>query len=582
MKIKVQKRHMALLSLILVLGMTNAAMFLEANHAINLINQVAQAADDAGSTDADAPSDVEATGVNTYAELVQAISDQRPSIKLLSSIKATENLVINHDVVLDLGIYNIESDVPNARVIDIHEGTVDIISSATDGGGQIIASGEGGVAVRVYGAASPVAEHSVVTIGRNVTLRANPSSPSSYAMFVSITDDNHNAYGVQINFQGKIVAYNGLYVNGFVQHAEGMPKILVDDGASISANSEGGAAIYGAGYADWNIGAATLSGGTGVVVKSGLVTTTSSSITATGTAQANQPDSDGFNPSGAVFQIEDNPSYAGDMHLVVDGGVYTSTNNGVFVEYGPGRSSGNATITVKGGKFVAGGDQNAFLGVNPDQVKVSGGTFNTEVAPELLAESMQIKQNAAGQWVVSPSTTTPPNPDQPKPDDPNDPGDDKPDDDKKDDTQKPSEPGKKPGSNSPNTGSTGATKMNTTAAMATTIGSGLVIVAAAVIWVYRFVRNVAMKPSTSVSTASKSATRSMNRDINNLEKAAKSDLRRAKNVARTAKSQTTRLKADAKRSASRVDREVKRAGKTVSRDLKRGTQSVKSAAKKRK
>ncbi len=573
MKIQVQKRHMALLSLILVLGMTNAAIFLEAHNAISLINQAAQAADEDTSTEADPPSPAAPTEVSTYEELVQALKDRQPSIKLLSSITATDNLVIDYNVTIDLGIYNIESNVANARVIDIHQGTVNLISSATDGGGQIIASGEGGAAVRVYGAANPIDAFSTVTIGKNVTLRTNTSSSSSYAVFVSITDDNHNAYGVQINFQGKIVAYNGIYVNGFIQHGEGMPKILVDDGANISANSEGGAAIYAAGYADWNIGAATLTGGTGVAIKSGVLTANSSSITATGPAQESQPDGGGFNPIGAVFQIEDHPSYAGDMELTVDGGIYTSNNHGVFVEYGQARSAGVASITVKGGKFNAGGNQNVFVGVNPETVSVSGGTFNTDIAPELLAENMQATQNADGKWVISPVATTPTDPEDPT--DPTDPS--KPDDTDKD-NQKPTTPDKKPG----NTGVTGATKMNTTAALATTIGSGLVIVAAAVIWVYRFVRKAAMSPSTSVHTASKSATRSMNKDINELERAAKSDLRRAQKASRTAKADIARLKADAKRSASRVDREMKRAGKIVSRDLKQSAKNIKTATKKRK
>lgn len=187
------------------------------------------------------------------------------------------------------------------------------------------------------------------------------------------------AEGIVVDFAGTIeTVHMGLTVNGNVKYTEkDYPVINIKDGAKITSST----GIYAAGYAKWNIGAATLNTvGTGIGIKAGQIYIDGAKVTATG---ENNPDpaawGNGINPSGAAIQIETNEKYSD--HIVVDikSGEFTSKQGYSFLEY-----VGETTLvglSISGGTFTSAGNLNAFKTTeNLDLTgKISGGTYSSDV-----------------------------------------------------------------------------------------------------------------------------------------------------------------------------------------------------------
>ncbi len=307
--------------------------------------------------------------VSSLKELQNCLRNPKVTLcRLTKTIETTENIVINRDIVIDLGGYEIKSDAKNIRVIDIIKGNVALI-----GTGSIIASGNGGVAIRIRGSDDSAAEkYSSITVGAEVLLQAT-SNDFSYGLIVS---PNHRAaYGLTVNLYGVIDAYNGIYINGNVIAKKGnIPVVNIDNGAAISVNSDTGTAIYAAGYGVWKIGDATLVGGNGVDIKMGRLVVDGATISTTALSRDSS--------AGAVMQIEDNDSNATCVDIKIKDGVFTSQNNHIFYEYSncQARTQSLRRLRISGGNLSAGVGKKIFYGVpEKDTVQICGGRFNDDV-----------------------------------------------------------------------------------------------------------------------------------------------------------------------------------------------------------
>lgn len=477
-KKRAKSYHLAILALIMALGIATPSVV----YLLTVGNSVLaseQAADDEGTestpkgeetaeetttpgtgSDSETPAEGEVRINNDVAAFKAALANNDVTlITLTDHLETSENLVFDRPsdkpLTIDLHDYNITASHAGARTIDVHQGNLTIT-----GTGIIRADTDGGCAVRVYGSDNPDAEnYTTLTIMGEVLLEATDlTSDTSYGLFIS--HNNKHAYGVTVDFRGKINAVHGMTINGFIADQENAPVIKIADRAQIQAASQAthvtnnevadakGTAIYAAGYANWQIGGARIFGDTGIGMKAGKFTLTNTSITADGAKIAGSPDNDGIGESGAAFQIEDNTDvYAGSIELTINGGQYSSQYGDVFYEYGAATRATNPSalksLTINSGFFQANNGK-IIEGLDAGSVQLKGGTYNPQVEAAYLGDNQKLIQTDAG-WVLQNTVTPTPTPggdDKEEPDNSGDNNDDKPG------TTKPGVPG----SSTPNTG----------------------------------------------------------------------------------------------------------------------------------
>ena len=370
----------------------------------------------------------EATHVANAEDLAKAIADPDVAeIVLGANIEVDQALVIERNLTIDLGGFTLSSDVAgvgsqSAPLLDIKQGTVNLT-----GTGTILTTGTNGVPVRVYGSDDPAAtNYTVVTVGKDVTLKT--TADDVYGIFISFVTGVPHAYGVVINIDGTIDAANGPYINGTIKDTEGnVPIINISDEATITANGSNGGAIYAAGYAKWNIGAATLTGKSGLVIKSGDINLTNTTVIADGVEADPDPYGNGFNGTGAAIQVEQNSAYAGKVDISINGGNYTSKNSNVILAYTnnqPEDLQQFENLAINGGTFTAAKDQPAINFIQPKDtettgtvddkaiVAINGGSFSSDIT-DYVAEGSTLKpvedENGNTSWVVStPEPVVPP------------------------------------------------------------------------------------------------------------------------------------------------------------------------------
>ncbi len=354
--------------------------------------------------------------VATFTELIAAIADQNiTKITLTADIIATDNIFINRNLEIDLNGHNISSLVAGARLLDVHKGDVRL-----SGNGKIVASGAGAAAVRLYGSTDPEAkDFTIFTVGPKVTLEAL-ADEDSYGLFISYSGTAKVAYGVEVNILGTVSGYQGLTINGNIQHKTNAPSIIIEDAATIKANSVDGFAIYAAGYGFWDIKSATIAGATSLGAKAGIFNFSHSTVIASGAAATGTPHNGSIDSTGATFQIEDHSAYAGSVKIAINGGKYTSDHNSVFYEYSDqGAAPALSGLTITSGEFVAADTKPVFSDLRAGAVSLKGGTYNSDIAAYLSDDQKYDSENLDGKvtWVVKP-TTTPAEPEKPTADSP--------------------------------------------------------------------------------------------------------------------------------------------------------------------
>lgn len=307
--------------------------------------------------------------IQSYPELLAALEAEAVQITLGANIIAPDNILINHDVAINFNGYNIISEEtnPGARVLDIRSGEVTLT-----GKGKIFAMGARSVAIRVFGAISiGMPAYTTLTIDDGISLFA----PDSYGILIS--PNLGVAYGLTINLSGEIVARDGIGLSSHIRGREvNLPVINIRSGARITADETLGSALEAAGYANWNIGAAKLTGATGALLKSGQINFSHTEIIATGSAyiestvpicalaleaaDANladaktpEPDAETLEteikpdptPANAAIRIASGTKH--DLNVVVEGGSYLGEKSFAVA----GDPSSLESFVIKGGDF---------------------------------------------------------------------------------------------------------------------------------------------------------------------------------------------------------------------------------------
>lgn len=244
-------------------------------------------------------------GNTTYSSLSEAFqnADDGATITVMNDASVSDRIIVSNgkSITLDLNGHDVSFD--SNKHIQIRYGNLNIV-----GKGCIYEKHPNLSPIILYGSATDQANYSVVTVGKNVTLKGWAG------LFI---DNNKTAgnYGIVANVYGTLQGQKdtsgaggtALYVNGLIIHTTGnVPKITLD-GAVL--NNEAGVGMYLAGYADTTMKNCTVTssseGSAGIEIRAGKLDITSCVITGgfgTFTASPNGNGSTSGNVALAIAQ----------------------------------------------------------------------------------------------------------------------------------------------------------------------------------------------------------------------------------------------------------------------------------------
>lgn len=244
-------------------------------------------------------------GDQTYSSLSDAFQNAKDgdTITVMNDVSVSDKITVSDgkSITLDLNGHDVSFD--SNKHIQIRYGNLNIV-----GKGCIYEKHPNLSPIILYGSATDQANYSVVTVGKNVTLKGWAG------LFI---DNNKTAgnYGIVANVYGTLQGQKdtsgaggtALYVNGLIIHTTGnVPKITLD-GAVL--NNEAGVGMYLAGYADTTMKNCTVTssseGSAGIEIRAGKLDITSCVITGgfgTFTASPNGNGSTSGNVALAIAQ----------------------------------------------------------------------------------------------------------------------------------------------------------------------------------------------------------------------------------------------------------------------------------------
>lgn len=307
-------------------------------------------------------------------------------LEALANLGSNETIVLIDDVVLD-------NPVNINKTVNIDLNGNDIVSPEkvfiVDGGvlnlrgkGTIRESKPNYGAVMVIGSDNVNdKDYSIVNVSKDVTLEGWSG--------IFINHKNGTAYGVKVNFDGKIKSVNdtngdtgiGIYVNGNIKNKENIPVVNILDNAYITSTGNG---LYMAGNSTFNISSGYISGlESGIGIKSGNLNIDGATVLSEGPDKTPTGGyNNGIKASGTAIQIESNNGYPGDMNIDIDSGTFKSKNSNVVYEYiGKGTDTEVNSIDISGGTFISPDSKNVFLLSEPFMNKhsnfISGGSYSS-------------------------------------------------------------------------------------------------------------------------------------------------------------------------------------------------------------
>ena len=177
--------------------------------------------------------------------------------------------------------------------------------------------------------------------------------------------------GTTATVYGTIEADKDSAISGVGNKADGGVIINVEDGAVLDCKD--GVGIYYPNTAELNIKGGTITGLTGVYVKSGKTTVTGGTIIGTGAKADYEYYGNGCNPTGDAFVVDKCNYPGGDPVVEIKGGTFKSEKANALASY-TGNGAANAlTGFVTGGFFS--NDPSAFVSEGYTATKDAEGNY---------------------------------------------------------------------------------------------------------------------------------------------------------------------------------------------------------------
>lgn len=157
--------------------------------------------------------------------------------------------------------------------------------------------------------------------------------------------------GSSVTVFGKVEAAGGAAVSGIGNKDDGGVIINIEEGAVITCTNENGLGIYYPNTAELNIKGGTITGATGVYVKSGKTTVTGGTIIGTGVKADYKYYGNGGNATGDAFVVDTCGYPGGDPAVEIKGGTFKSENAAAVGSYFGNTAEKALTGFITGGSF---------------------------------------------------------------------------------------------------------------------------------------------------------------------------------------------------------------------------------------
>lgn len=309
---------------------------------------------------------LEAKDATTLVEMVKKAKDG-DTVKLVADITGyDQKLEINGNrtITLDMNGHNITYLTDSKSFIGVYGATLivkgsGVITNDTDSG------------LNVYGKETKDDSFvSKLVVGKDVTLKGK------YGLAI-FWDTKNGSHGASVDFYGKVdVTNNGIATNGSILNEDG-PVVNIKKGAVVKSTGSDGAAVYCAGNGTYNIEeGATITGITGIEVRAGKLNVMGGTITGTAKELTSKANGSGSTTFGAGIAVVQHTTQL-PIEVNITGGTITGAE-ALYVN----NTQGNPTT--------------AWAKVN---VKVTGGTFNTDVA-KFVGDKYVVNKNGNSYAVV--------------------------------------------------------------------------------------------------------------------------------------------------------------------------------------
>ena len=340
--------------------------------------------------------------VITNAETI----DVKNAEELLAAVKGDNTVVLQNDITLDSSlvvngnnvILNLNGKTITAnKYIDLLKGSLEITGKGTIRDTRVLSQ----TASTIYVEGSTNKDdtsYSTLNVGSDVVIETTQWG-------ISVWDTNGFAYGVVVNFEGKIISSGlkagGITVSGNIINnysVVNMPVINLYKTTSITATGENGFPIYGAGAGIWNITGGNYKGILGSLgVKSGNINISGGNFTATGNPGVAEGYGNGINGVGAAIQIESNTGYFGNMNISVFNANVVSEKGNAIYHY-PAQEGANKlnSLVIDNSNFTGG-----FIFQDNDKVTAYSGTFQNNAIEKYIPENYKLIKLTENEYVIS-------------------------------------------------------------------------------------------------------------------------------------------------------------------------------------
>lgn len=337
----------------------------------------------------------ETINVKTMEELLNAVKGNN-TVVLDDNITLNKALEINgNNVVLDL---NGKTITITEKYIDLIKGSLEITGKGTIKDTRVLEAT--GSTMYVEGSTNKDdTAFSTLNVGENVTIETTQWA-------ISVWDTSGFAYGVTVNFDGKIISTGekagGITIQGNIKNDGtiiNVPVINLSKTTKITATGSNGFPLYGAGAGQWNVVEATCEGINGALgVKSGRFNIVNTTLKATGKPGVAEGYGNGINGVGAAIQIESNNTYFGKIELVItqNSQIISEKGNSIY-HYSAQTGVNNLNeLRIHDGNFV--GD---IVFQENDKVYVKGGTFQTDSIGNYVENGYKLIKLSETKYTVS-------------------------------------------------------------------------------------------------------------------------------------------------------------------------------------
>ena len=332
-----------------------------------------------------------AVAVGTESELRTAVENGSKTIYLSDDVTLTGMMEINGGKSVEINL--------NGKTISITDDRINIQNAKVfiEGKGELVRTGDTANSLFwLYGSMDDVQDYTVLTIGKDVTIRA------PYAISVNKNSDKTNtegrSCGVVVNLQGSIVAeVCGLYVNGTLKSSVCAPVFNLTD-VVVKSN---GCGIYAAGYAKWNIKDTTIEGvGSAIEIRAGELNIEGGKYSASATPTAVAPNGNGTTSSGAAIAVAQHETQL-PISVNISGGVFEGYS--ALYESNPQGNDADSIAKVKlnvvGGSFASTASDKKCAVYSEDFTGfIVGGTYNSD--PTAYVATGYKASESEGVWNV--------------------------------------------------------------------------------------------------------------------------------------------------------------------------------------